>query len=54
MWLLTEAANGCPDCQRLCVERDCATGIVGLERLVSYSYLKATMGSAFIARRAGI
>jgi len=30
-----------------------SNGIVGLERRVSYSYLKATIGSARMARRAG-
>ena len=51
--LLPEPANDSSSCQRLWVERDCATGIVGLERCASYSYVKAIIGSTRIARRAG-
>jgi hypothetical protein len=48
MRLLLELISDRSGCQWLCVER-----IVELERSVSYSYLRATIGSTFIARRAG-
>lgn len=54
VWLLPEPATDCSSGQRLCVERDGAKGIVGLKRLVSYSYLKAIIGSTRIALRAGM
>jgi hypothetical protein len=36
------------------VSRCVSKGIVGLERWVNHSYLKATIGSTRVARRAGM